>query len=641
MGVKVFQTSLSAAVIILLVVIIHALAINRLPKKTFVILWNIVLCRLLIPFNIPLSLSVFGTFNSSEKALDQTKNIIKIVPGTTIHRITNSKSVLTGITDGGLEASSTPTAVLSFVQDKSIVVLIWSTVGIMIAIFFLVTHLQCLRKYKMALPITDHFPVNGFTMYPIKRTIQIKLLDTIAVPLTYGIWKPVILLPKMIGRAEGWRLKYVIVHELTHIKHFDVLKKWLLAAALCIHWFNPLVWLMYILANRDIELACDEAVVRAFGQTSRSSYALALIDMEGAKAGLLPLCSGFNKRAIEERVISIMRTKEATTFTRLLAFVLVLAVMFTFAVSLVEAKMESKAMGLFRMALGDCVYEYADSINEIAEESAAVVTEDCTIRLQSTIFTDHNVYAIMAVEGELPEDFSISGRIVDPEDTPRIPRWKYMLFGSMEEIGYQDGVRYFLCSATITDWLYIKPQDIDEEFIEAHTNPDSDYLKYESLKNCEGKTLELTLNLNGSKYILTTVVTNVFTKNIVFYPEPDLYDGYCIEEIMLTPFELKIRGCSREIGEHSKSTGEYGNEWIEPHIRATIVLVDGQEINLDYDDRRLFFYQRHPISVIRNYDTSTGKFYRNWRFSRWELDLSQVAAITVNGITYRVDRQED
>ncbi|NLO82848.1 MAG: hypothetical protein GX094_07310, partial [Clostridiales bacterium] len=116
---KVFQTSLSAAVIILLVVIIRALAINRLPKKTFVILWNIVLCRLFIPFNIPLSLSVFGTFNSSEKALDQTKNIIKIVPGTTIHRITNSKSVLTGITDGGLEASSTPTAVLSFVQDKS------------------------------------------------------------------------------------------------------------------------------------------------------------------------------------------------------------------------------------------------------------------------------------------------------------------------------------------------------------------------------------------------------------------------------------------------------------------------------------------------------------------------------------------
>src|SRR5690606_27734607 len=111
-----------------------------------------------------------------------------------------------------------------------------------------------------------------------------------------------------------------------------------------------------------------------------------------------------------------------------------------------------------------------------------------------------NVYAIMAVEGELPEDFSISGRIVDPIDTPRIPRWKYMLFGSMEEIGYQDGVRYFLCSATITDWLYIKPQDIDEEFIKAHTNPDSDYLKYDSLKDCEGKTLELTLNWNGSKY---------------------------------------------------------------------------------------------------------------------------------------------
>jgi beta-lactamase regulating signal transducer with metallopeptidase domain len=116
-------------------------------------------------------------------------------------------------------------------------------------------------------------------------------LDTIAVPLTYGIWRPVILLPKIISSKDEWRLKYILAHELVHIKRFDTLRKWLLAAALCIHWFNPLVWAMYVLANRDIELACDEAVVRAFGQTSRSQYALALIGMEEAKIGLAPLAS--------------------------------------------------------------------------------------------------------------------------------------------------------------------------------------------------------------------------------------------------------------------------------------------------------------------------------------------------------------
>jgi len=636
--VKVLQTSLSAAVLILAIVVIRTLAINKLPKKTFLILWDIVLCRLLIPFSIPLRMRAYNGPGNISEVLAQ-EDIIWIVPNTSLQY--NTANIVPAEV---AKAPSTPSVVSPFVPNWSAFVLVWSTVAIIMAGFFLVMHLRCLKKYKTALPA---LPVNGYVFnrclreHPIRRTVQIRQLDTIAVPLTYGIWRPVILLPKIISSKDEWRLKYILAHELVHIKRFDTLRKWLLAAALCIHWFNPLVWAMYVLANRDIELACDEAVVRAFGQTSRSQYALALIGMEEAKIGLEPLASNFNKKAIEERVISIMKTKEATVFSRVLAFILVAVMMLTFAVSLVEAEVEPKSLGLFRKAFGDDVYKYADSINEIAEESAAVVTEDCTIRLQNIIFTDHNVYAIMAVEGELPEDFSISGRIVDPEDTPRIPRWKYMLFGSMEEIGYQDGVRYFLCSATITDWLYIKPQDIDEEFIKAHTNPDSDYLKYDSLKDCEGKILELTLNLNGSKYILTTVVTNVFTKNIVFYPEPDLYDGYCIEEIMLTPFELKIRGCSREIGEHSKSTGEYGNEWIEPHIRATIVLVDGQEINLDYDDRRLFFYQRHPISVIRNYDTSTGKFYRNWRFSRWELDLSQVAAITVNGITYRVDRQED
>ena len=638
---KVFQTSLSAAVIILIVVIIRASTFNRLPKKTFVVLWNIVLYRLLIPFSIPLSLSKYSSFDSGDKVLDRTKNIIQIVPSTAIHHIVNPESVASGLTDGVSETPPTPTVALPFVRDPSVVVLIWLTVAIIMAIFFLVTHLRCLREYKTALPVTDCFSFQSYIMYPIKRNVQIKQLDTIAVPLTYGIWKPVILIPKMTGRTEGRRLKYIIVHELTHIKHFDVLKKWLLAAALCIHWFNPLVWLMYILANRDIELACDEAVVRAFGQASRSSYALALIDMEGAKAGLLPMCSGFNKRAIEERVISIMGTKEVTVFTRLLAFVLVLAVMFTFAVSLVEAKTESKAMELFRMALGDGIYKYADNINQVVEESAGVVTRDFSIRIENTIFTDYNVYAIMAVEGDLPEDFGISGRIIDPKDTPEIPRWEYMLYGTMEEIVCQDGVRYFFCRASITH-VTAKPEDIDEEFIKAHASPDSDWLKYDSLKDCEGKVLEFTLNINGKKHVLSTAVARVFTRNIVFNPDTALYEGYNLDEIILTPFELKIKGNIINIGENTGNVGhgyvnDFDNEPADPPISVLIVLLDGQEIRLDYNGGGRLMYQDSTTNVgHKYYDDNSGKFHICWRFNRHEINLSQVAAVIVNGITYRV-----
>ena len=517
-AVKILQTSLSAALIILIVLTIRLLTINRLPKKTFVILWNIVLCRLLIPFNIPLSLNKYSIFNGGEYGLPQVKHTVQIVPNTFIHYIADPKPPAGAATGGVPEISSNPIDVMSFLPDRPFVTIIWLSVAIIIALFFLITHLRCLREYKAALPIADYYQFQGLTAYPARKTVQIKQLDTISVPLTYGIRKPVILIPKIINCTEEWRLKYIIFHELIHIKHYDVLKKLLLAAALCIHWFNPMVWVMYILANRDIELACDEAVVRAFGQTSRTPYALALINMEKVKAGLLPLCSGFNKKGAEKRIISIMKAKEPALLTRVLSLALVFIMMFASAASHVEAKTEPKEKELFRIAMGDDVDKYTGSINRVDEESGKVITRDYSIRIETTIFTDHNVYAIVAVEGDLPEEFNMSGRIVDPKDTPNIPRWEYMLFGSMEEIGLKDGIRYFFCSAVITH-VTVTPEDIDEEFIKAHTSPDSDWLENDSLKDCEGKVLEFTLEINGNKHVLSTAIARVFTGSPDNYPE--------------------------------------------------------------------------------------------------------------------------
>lgn len=77
------------------------------------------------------------------------------------------------------------------------------------------------------------------------------------------------------------------------------------ALTVCVHWFNPFVWVLYFLFNRDIELACDENVVHRLGQESRSSYARILINMEAAKSGLAPFCNHFSRTAIEERITAI------------------------------------------------------------------------------------------------------------------------------------------------------------------------------------------------------------------------------------------------------------------------------------------------------------------------------------------------
>ena len=103
------------------------------------------------------------------------------------------------------------------------------------------------------------------------------------------------------------QLQYVLSHEYVHIYRYDTVTKLIVTLALCIHWFNPFVWVMYIIFNRDIELACDESVIRQFGEKSKSAYSLMLINMEATKSGLLPFCNNFSKNAIEERITAVMK----------------------------------------------------------------------------------------------------------------------------------------------------------------------------------------------------------------------------------------------------------------------------------------------------------------------------------------------
>ena len=141
----------------------------------------------------------------------------------------------------------------------------------------------------------------------MKRPILVRQSDRISAPLTYGIFRPVILMPKKMDWKNEKQLQYVLSHEYVHICRYDTVTKLIATLALCIHWFNPFVWVMYILFNRDIELACDESVIRQFGEKSKSAYSLMLINMEATKSGLLPFCNNFSKNAIEERITAVMK----------------------------------------------------------------------------------------------------------------------------------------------------------------------------------------------------------------------------------------------------------------------------------------------------------------------------------------------
>ena len=324
------QMSFSGAVFMTAVVMIRAAAINKLPKKTFLVLWELVMVRLLIPFSIPSVFSVYTlvTHGLSSAALPEV---------TTDYNMPVVEGVFAAT--GGMEQP--PADILSSV---SLWFIVWCAGMIPAALFFVISYLRCLMEFRTALPVRSHYVEKWLEQQTLKRPVLVRQSDRISTPLTYGIFRPVILMPKKTDWKNEKQLQYILTHEYVHIYRYDTVTKLLAACALCVHWFNPFVWVMYRLFNRDIELACDESVIRQFGEKSKSAYSLMLINMEAAKSGLLPFCNNFSKNAVEERITAIMKMKKTSLFAICIAAMLIVGVTTTFATSAAGSDRESNTV---------------------------------------------------------------------------------------------------------------------------------------------------------------------------------------------------------------------------------------------------------------------------------------------------------
>lgn len=297
---RLLQMSVTGAVLIGVILLIRRLLIYRLPKKTFFVLWSIALARLLIPFSIPSRFSIYTWFVQYKRPAE----------------VFVSYAPVQSLTQEDVLASDT---LSSGTGGQDPWLLVWLIGMMLCAAFFMLAYWKCAQEFRTATPIEDPLIQAWCHTHSLYRTISVRQTDLVESPLTFGILHPVILLPKNMDWSDETTLAYVLTHEYVHIRRFDSLTKLLVIAAACIHWFNPLVWVLYVQVNRDLELSCDEAVVRLFGEKDRSAYARALIRMEEQACGFLPLCSYFTKNPLEERIEAIMKTKKTTIFSLLLA----------------------------------------------------------------------------------------------------------------------------------------------------------------------------------------------------------------------------------------------------------------------------------------------------------------------------------
>ena len=313
-----FQMSVAGGVLILFIVVIRALAIHRLPKTTFLALWMIAALRLLLPFSIPLPFNI-------HIGLDVFSDVVQELPSG------NIASTLPGDSPPSYDiGTAVPSPATEHISTFEI---LWLVGVLLLAIYFSISYFRSMRKFRMSIPDNTPYIQNWLTAHQISRPLAVRSSDLISSPLTYGILHPVILLPKKLDRNDQVALKYVLTHEYVHIRRFDAITKILFAAVLCIHWFNPFVWVMYVLANRDMELSCDAWVIRMLGAKNRSSYALMLIKMEERRNGMSALCSHLGKNAISERIEAIMKFKKTSILACAFALVLVVGATTAFATS--------------------------------------------------------------------------------------------------------------------------------------------------------------------------------------------------------------------------------------------------------------------------------------------------------------------
>ena len=328
------ELTIQGGVLIGAILLLRLLGRYRLPGWTFRILWGVALVRLLVPLALPSQWSVYTGLDRLADRAETVQTAPAPKPGpSVIWTAPSEEPSHSDVPAAPLEPVPSP-APEGAAQAAPIEVpwhiVLWGTGAGLLALAFAVSYGRNMAVFRAALPLDAPALDRWRGQLPELRRVPIRRCDRVRSPLTYGLVRPVILLPKGLD-YEQEEVGYILLHEGTHIKHRDAWWKLFLAAALCVHWFNPLVWCMYVWANRDLERCCDESVVRRCGLEARSEYALTLLKWEERRSGLLPLCSNFGTPILKERVVFIMKLKKQSAAAVALTLALVMGTTVAFA----------------------------------------------------------------------------------------------------------------------------------------------------------------------------------------------------------------------------------------------------------------------------------------------------------------------
>ena len=296
---KIVNMSISASWIVLAVLLLRLL-LKKAPKWITVLLWGIVAIRLICPFSIESVMSLIPSTEtiSPEIMMDKTPTINSGVP--IINNIVNPVI--------GESFAPDPIASANPLQILIPVLAIAWIVGIVIMLAYTaISYFRVKSKIGTAVLFRDN-------IYQSENVIS---------PFVLGIIKPKIYLPFNMNEQD---MEHVIAHENAHIHRKDHWWKPFGFLVLTLHWFNPLMWLGYVLLCRDIELACDEKVVKEFNNEQKADYSQALLTCSVNRRMIAACPLAFGEVGVKNRVKSVLNYKKPAFWVVVAAIIASIAV---------------------------------------------------------------------------------------------------------------------------------------------------------------------------------------------------------------------------------------------------------------------------------------------------------------------------
>ena len=295
---KILNMSILASYIVLAVLLLRLL-LKKAPKWINCILWGIVGLRLVLPFSIESMFSLIPSTETISKASDSPRPYFE-----------SGISVVDNQVNGYLrgtyfEGVSRPQG--NFIDITTILGNIWLVGVVALLIYTVISYVKLKKKIGTAVLLRD-------SIYQSENVVS---------PFVLGVIKPKIYLPFNMKDKD---MEHVVAHEMAHIRRKDHIWKPLGFLLLTLHWFNPLMWLGYVLLCRDIELACDEKVIKELEHDARADYSEALLTCSVNRRMIAACPLAFGEVGVKDRVKSVLNYKKPAFWIIIAAVIACVAV---------------------------------------------------------------------------------------------------------------------------------------------------------------------------------------------------------------------------------------------------------------------------------------------------------------------------